>query len=198
MTIAIVASVAAGLGLGLTVIPPSWHPLMDSISGWALTFLVFLVGIGIGRNRDLLKTLREAGVRMLLIPASVALGTLAGCAAAGALLSMQPGQSLAVGAGFGWYTLSGVLLGQLHSPALGAMAFLANVARELLAVLLIPVLARRWSFTMAVAPGGATTMDTTLPLISSCTDSKTAMLAFANGVVLSSLVPVLVPLLLRV
>jgi uncharacterized membrane protein YbjE (DUF340 family) len=90
------------------------------------------------------------------------------------------------------------MLSQLHSPALGALAFLTNVCRELLAVVISPFLAKRCHYLLAVAPGGATTMDTTLPLISQCTDTQTTLVAFVNGVLLSSLVPVLVPVLLNI
>jgi uncharacterized membrane protein YbjE (DUF340 family) len=197
MTIAIIAAVSVGLVLGITIIPLSWHSGLDSVSGWALNFLLLLVGISIGRNRNLLATVRSAGFQMLSVPISVVFGTLAGSLAAGALLSMPPGQSAAVGAGFGWYTLSGVLLSQLHSADLGALAFLANISRELMALLIAPLLARHWSYVVSVAPGGATTMDTTLPLISKCTDSRTTLIAFAHGIILSSLVPILVPLLLK-
>ena len=45
-----------------------------------------------------------------------------------------------MGAGLGWYSLSGALLTRLHSPELGALAFLSNVLREILAILLMPLL----------------------------------------------------------
>lgn len=197
MTVLIVSAVALGLLGGLTVLPPSLIPQLDHMCGIALIALVFLVGVSIGRNRDMPGLLVGAGAEMLLIPLSVALGSLLGSLAAGAILSVPHNEALAVGAGFGWYTLSGVLLTQLHSSALGAVAFLSNVMRELLTVILIPVLARRFGPLIAIAPGGATTMDTTLPIIAKCTDPRTTLVAFVNGVVLSTLVPVLVPLLLR-
>jgi uncharacterized membrane protein YbjE (DUF340 family) len=161
-----------------------------------LTSLVFLVGISIGKNKDILKSLRSIGYQMLLVPLSVVFGSLIGSLAAGVITGLPANQSLAVGAGFGWYTLSAVTLTQLHSPALGALAFISNVLRELISVIMIPILASKVNYLAAVAPGGATTMDTTLPVISRCTDSKTTLIAFVNGVVLSSLVPVLVPYLL--
>lgn len=82
---------------------------------------------------------------------------------AGLLLAMPLKEAVAVGAGFGWYSLSGVLIAATHSVELGATAFLANVARELMAFLLIPLLVSRVGKLAAIAPGGATTMDSTLP-----------------------------------
>jgi len=46
----------------------------------------------------------------------------------------------------------------------------------------------------AIAPAGATSMDTTLPLISRYTSEKIAVISFINGVILSTLVPILVPM----
>ena len=62
------------------------------------------------------------------------------------------------------------------------ISFLSNVFREVLTFLLVPVLAGRNVYT-AIAPAGATAMDTTLPLLSKYTDSKTAILAFVSGVI---------------
>ncbi|MFZ5648571.1 MAG: lysine exporter LysO family protein [Bacillota bacterium] len=105
-------------------------------------------------------------------------------------------EASAVGAGFGWYSLSGVILSQIYSVEAGALAFLTNVMREIIAFVLIPVLAARIGSLAAVAPGGATTMDTTLPLIARSTDADTTVIAFVNGATLSAMVPVLVPLLI--
>ncbi len=80
---------------------------------------------------------------------------------------------------------------------LGAIGFLTNVIRELLAFVLIPVLAARLDPLTAIAPAGATAMDTTLPLIQRAAGSTTAIIAFVSGTVLSSAVPVLIPLLAK-
>ena len=79
----------------------------------------------------------------------------------------------------------------------GALAFLTNVSRELIAFMLIPVLAAKLGHLVAVSPGGATTMDTTLPLIAKTTDADTTVIAVVNGTILSSMVPFLVPVLIH-
>ena len=100
------------------------------------------------------------------------------------------------GARFGWYSLSGVILAKLHSTHIGALAFLTNIGRELLAICIIPPVAARFGNLAAIAPGGATAMDTTLPIIARATDGETALLAFTTGVLLSALVPMFVPFLI--
>jgi uncharacterized membrane protein YbjE (DUF340 family) len=79
---------------------------------------------------------------------------------------------------------------------LGALAFIANVLRELLAIICIPLAARYLGSLVAIAPGGATTMDTTLPLIAEATQNEATVAAFINGAILSALVPILIPLLM--
>jgi len=63
--------------------------------------------------------------------------------------------------------------------------------------LLIPLIARTAGRLAAVAPGGATAMDVTLPIISQSTDAQTTLVAFYSGTVLSALVPVVVPLIIQ-
>ena len=101
-------------------------------------------------------------------------------------------ESLAIASGFGWYSLSGVMLKEMGGDTLGAIAFLTNVFREIITVILIPILAQKLNSYTAIAPAGATSMDTTLPLISKVTNPEVTVMAFINGVLLSSLVPVFV------
>jgi uncharacterized membrane protein YbjE (DUF340 family) len=99
-----------------------------------------------------------------------------------------------VASGFGWYTLSSVLLAR-EDPALGALAFLTNVFREVIALVTIPIIARTLGHLEAIAPAGATAMDTTLPVIDRSTSAQAAVVAFITGVLLSMAVPFVVPLI---
>ena len=75
------------------------------------------------------------------------------------------------------------------------MAFLSNILRELLSILLIPTLAKRLGYLECVAMPGAAAMDTVLPVIVSATDRRITVYSFASGLIASLLVPVLVPLI---
>ncbi|MCL6478947.1 MAG: lysine exporter LysO family protein [Peptococcaceae bacterium] len=196
MTLFVVGAILIGIVLGHWFIPLSMTGFLDPLTTVALCVMLLGVGIEIGSKRETWIGLWRMGIKVLLIPILVALGSLAGALAGGALLGMPFNESAAVGAGFGWYSLSGVLLAKIYSVETGALAFLTNVARELIAFLFTPYLAAKVGRIVAVAPGGATTMDTTLPLIARVTDPETALIALVNGLVLSSLVPVLVPLLI--
>ncbi len=194
MTWFVIIAIIAGIVFGKWVMPAGWEAHLDVITSAALCVMLFGVGIDIGSQREVWRRLWKMGLKVFLLPLAVCIGSLGGAALAGIVLGMPFNESTAIGAGFGWYSLSGVLLAKIYNVETGALAFLTNVSRELMAFLLIPMLAARVGHMAAVAPGGATTMDTTLPLIARVTDPDTAVIALVNGTVLSSLVPLLVPL----
>ena len=196
MALYVSLAVLGGIFLGWAVLPPAAAALLDTAVTGLLALLVFLVGIDLGGNRGAWRQAAAIGPRLLLVPLAIAAGSLAGAALAGALLAMPLKEAVAVGAGFGWYSLSGVLIAATYSVELGTTAFLANVARELIAFLLIPLLAARVGKLPAIAPGGATTMDSPLPIITRVTDAPTALTAFISGLILTAAVPVLIPLIL--
>ncbi|HHY36293.1 MAG TPA: lysine exporter LysO family protein [Firmicutes bacterium] len=196
MIVLILLSLVIGILAGYAgLLPAGVQANFDFLINCALCLLLWGIGLEIGGNRQLLRQVGAMGFRIILLPLVVAGGSIAGTLLVGSLLGMPPGDSAALGAGFGWYSLSGVLLAKLHSVELGALAFLTNVSREALSIILIPVVARYAGRYAAVAPGGATTMDVTLPLIVKFVGPDMALVAFFHGLVLSALVPVLVPLL---
>lgn len=193
MTYIIIISVLVGIGCGYFILPTEIINNMDSVTSISLFILIFLVGIDIGGNKKIIEDIKNLGLRVLIIPFGGVIGSLLGGLIIGTIFNMSINESLSIGSGFGWYSLSGVMLKNLGGEALGAISFLSNVFRELLAVILIPILAKKLNGYTAIAPAGATSMDTTLPLISKATNSEIAVVAFINGVVLSSLVPIFVP-----
>ena len=197
MTFLILGSVALGLALGHWWLPDEFATHLDTITTTALYLLLFGIGIDLGRQKEVWHRLWQLGWRVLLLPALIAVGSLAGAAVAGFLLGLPFNESTAIGAGFGWYSLSGVLIAEIYNVETGALAFITNVARELLTFITVPLIARYIGRLSTVAPGGATTMDTTLPVITKATDSDMAVIAFINGSVLTTLVPLLVPLFIN-
>ncbi|MGI6575428.1 MAG: lysine exporter LysO family protein [bacterium] len=187
------------LGLGIAAGYLQLFPLVvkanfDLLINWALGFLLWGVGLEIGSKKEIVANMRVMGYRVLLLPVAVAVGSIVGTVMMGSLWGMSSGDSAAIGAGFGWYSLSGILLANLRNVELGVLAVLTNVSREILALLLIPLLARHLGPYAAIAPGGATTMDVTLPLIVKIVGSDYALIAFFHGLILSALVPLLIPL----
>ena len=113
------------------------------------------MGVDIGRSRDSFAKLRQYGWRVLLVPLGIAVGSIGGTVAVGSLMGYSIGEAGAVGAGFGWYSLSGVIISELHSINLGTIAFITNVVRELIAFVIIPVVAVKIGHIEAITPGGS-------------------------------------------
>jgi NAD kinase len=88
-----------------------------------------------------------------------------------------------------------------HKPILGinagTLGFLANLIREIFTVLLYPLVISRIPKELAVSMGGATTMDTTLPIMTKFGGSDVALIAFVHGFVLTAMVPFVVPFILQ-
>ncbi|HYE83365.1 MAG TPA: lysine exporter LysO family protein [Clostridia bacterium] len=195
MNTGIIAAVASGIVLGLFLFPEQLVQYIGIVIDMGLCALLFFVGIDIGRNKDIINQIKACGFRMLLVPMMIALGSITGSMAGGFLIGLPFNESGAVGAGLGWYSLSAIILSD-YSAEIGAVAFITNVCRELFALMAIPFIARYIGKLESIAPAGATAMDTSLPVVSRATDSRTAVVSFISGVVLSLLVPVLVPLMI--
>lgn len=196
LTALILVALIIGMLIGLFLFPKAAYEYLTFLTNGALYFTLFAVGLDLGYNGEVWHQVIHLGWHVFLAPVGVALGSILTGMIAGKLFGWTWQEGGAIAAGFGWYSLSGILITQLHSVSLGVIAFLTNVFREIISILIVPVLARKVGMLTLVAPGGATTMDTTLPLIASVGPSGIAVVALVNGISLSMLVPVLVPLLL--
>ena len=192
----IFGSTIFGVGIGFFLNQQMIQSL-DQISTIALALLLFGIGMDLGRNKKIWAGLKNKGFKVILIPLAIAIGSIGAAGLSGLLIDLPLNEGTAIGAGFGWYSLSGIILDQIYSSDIGAMAFLSNIFRELITIIIMPLLAKRVGYLTTIAPGGATSMDTTLPLISKLTNPETTLYAFISGAILSSLVPILVPLLIK-
>jgi uncharacterized membrane protein YbjE (DUF340 family) len=164
---------------------------------WILYALIFFVGIGIGSNTDALQLIKRMHAKIVLVPVSIIIGTLIGAGLVSMFLSdISLVQGLAVGSGFGYYSLSSVLISKLHGETLGLVALISNLIREIITLLFAGVFARYFGTLAPIASGGATSMDTTLPTITRACGKEYAIISAFSGMVLTFFVPFLVPLLL--
>ncbi|HEB0143521.1 TPA: lysine exporter LysO family protein, partial [Serratia marcescens] len=109
------------------------------------------------------------------------------------LLGLPVKAGLAMASGFGWYSLSGILITDAYGPVMGSAAFFNDLARELVAIMLIPTLVRR-SRSTALGLCGATSMDFTLPVLQRSGGLDMVPPAIVHGFLLSLLAPVLIAL----
>ena len=186
----IVGFFAAGIVCGLM----GWLPPLGSdVSFVTLCALLFTVGITVGNNTTLLRSFKRLDPRLMLLPLMTIVGTLAATAIAALAL---PGRSLtdclAVGSGFGYYSLSSILITQYRGPELGTVALLANIIREIITLLGAPLLVRYFGPLAPISAGGATTMDTTLPIITRTSGQDFVILSLFHGFLVDFSVPFLV------
>lgn len=165
------------------------------VSTYVLYALMFCVGVTLGNDRTLAGRIRRLDPRLALLPVATAVGTLAGAALAAPLLgAWSLTDSLAVGAGFGYYSLSSIFIADLRGPELATIALLCNVMREIFTLLFAPLAARWCGPLAAVSIGGATSFDTTLPIITQAAGRPYAVVSIFHGCALDFSVPFLVTL----
>jgi uncharacterized membrane protein YbjE (DUF340 family) len=171
----------------------------NDYSMYVLYILMFLVGVSIGSDLESLKVLYKEGFRIVFVPTAIIMGTLAGSAIISVLLpELSFRESMAVGSGFGYYSLSSIFISQIHSEELGVIALIANISREIITLLLAPIMVIYSGKLAPIASGGATSMDTTLPIIVRYSGKEYAVIAIFSGVLLTLLVPFLVTFILTI
>jgi uncharacterized membrane protein YbjE (DUF340 family) len=185
-----------GLLIGMYRLIPDQF-LETDYSMYALYVLMFLVGIGVGSNKKSLEVIKSVNFKIALVPLSVIIGTYIGVSVF-ALIQDELSfiDSIAVGSGFGYYSLSSVLISELSSETLGVIALLSNISREIITLLFTPIFARYFGKLAPISSGGATSMDTTLPIITKYIGSDYAIISVFSGVVLTILIPFLITIIL--
>ena len=191
------AETVAGVLVALAGWVPEGLP-MDQITEWGLYLLLVCVGFGLGMEEGFFASLKTLPLRSLLLPLVTVVGSLTGGLLAWGLLTWfrtsvpDLTDTLAVTSGFGYYSLSSVLLDEQRGPMVATIALAANLLRELLTLLTAPML-RKWFGPYAIiSSGGATSMDTTLPSAVRYGGSRYAPVSIYHGFVLTVAVPFIV------
>ena len=182
-----------GIILGLAGLPAG-QSIVHKLSFWSLCILMAMVGMSVGGNPELVSSIRSMNPRIALLPIATILGTYAGCIIVNLFLGHSIADVLAIGSGFGYYSLSSVLISSSRGPHLGSIALISNIIREVFTLLCAPFLARIAGPLAPISSGGATTADTTLPIISSCCGDKFVLISIFHGFAVDFTVPFLVTL----
>lgn len=187
----IVAFFAAGILCGRADVLPQWVS-SNTVSMTALCALLLCVGMGIGSNPDMKSEFRSLNPRVALLPLATILGSWAGAAIAFLVLQRTITDCLAISSGFAYYSLSSIFLTEYRGIELGTIALVANLVREAITLLGTPLLARIFGPLAPISAGGATTMDTTLPIITHTCGQRFTILAIFHGFIVDFSVPFLV------
>lgn len=196
----VVAFFVLGLFVGHSDCLPSWF-MSSQTSFVALCALLLFVGMGIGLNPNMMRDIKSLSPRLALLPLVTILGSWMGAVVAYIVMSSDLctlfqqrslTSCLAVDSGFAYYSLSSIFITEYRGAELGTIALLANIVREMITLLLAPMLAKRFGPLAPITAGGATTMDTTLPIIAQASGQKYVALSIYHGFVTDFSVPFLV------
>ncbi len=164
-------------------------------SYYSLCVLLLCVGFGIGQSEDIRRNLRHIDRGLVLMPFITILGTWVGALLVSLILRERSVTDwLAVGSGFGYYSLSSMLISELRDVELGTLALMYNVLRELTTLLFAPLLLRLFGPLAPISIGGATTADTTLPIITRVCGPQFVAISIVHGLLVDFSVPLLVTL----
>lgn len=190
----IVSFFILGVCIGLFgSIPQAW--LESDISFYALCALMGCVGLSVGHQPETLRNFRSLDPRLAWLPLLTIIGTWAGAALVSLCLSHRSlTDCLAIGSGFGYYSLSGIFITEYKGAEMGTIALLANIVRELITLLGAPLLVRWFGRLAPISAGGATTMDTTLPVIMQTAGQDLVVVSIFHGFTVDFSVPFLVTL----
>lgn len=172
----------------------------DGLSFAVLGAMIFLIGMSLGLDRNIGRTLRGIRWDILLYPIATVAGTLVFAAIASLFLPrLGLAESLAVDSAVGYYSLASVLIVDVRSAvdpsgavALGTVALMANILRELITLVGAPLIVRYFGRRSLVSCGGVTAIDVTLPVIRRYAGEDMVPLAVVSGILLEIAVPLMV------
>ncbi|MDF7669908.1 lysine exporter LysO family protein [Orbaceae bacterium ESL0721] len=168
---------------------PIWD-YSEDFTKIVLIIMMFLIGISLRSNNITLKQilLNKIGIMTTII---VILSALLGGVIAAWIVGLPIKVGLALSSGFGWYSLSGILMTEAEGAMIGGVAFLNDILRELCAIILIPTLIKRHTLT-ALGLCGATAMDFTLPMLQKGAGVTIVPPAVVQGFLLTLFMPILI------
>ncbi len=165
-------------------------PLLKSSD--LLLLLIVLVGIDLTRV-TLDKSWFSRGI--LVVPLLVIIGSLMSAFLSSWLSGESLSVSMALSSGFGWFTLSSVLVGDAYGYQYGSMALLIDLFRELIAIVILYVMGARHP-KMSIGSAGATAVGSTLPFVKQICPTEHIPLALVSGFLLTSLAPFFITIFL--
>ena len=169
--------------------------LPEQSSFYTLCLLLACVGFSIGQNDYLRHSFKQIRKGYILLPLITIVGTWIGALLTALIFTDRSLTDwLAVSSGFGYYSLSSILITEARGIELGTMALMYNVMRELVTLLFAPLLLKFFGPLAPISIGGATTADTTLPTLSRISGTQYVSIDIFHGLVVDLSVPFLVPL----
>ncbi|MHA1506188.1 MAG: lysine exporter LysO family protein [Candidatus Asgardarchaeia archaeon] len=168
---------------------------LDVVLFASLSLMIFLVCFEVSYKGEF-KIDEEVGKNIVYLVMATVFGSALGGLFVGFFLGFTPTQSLGISLGMGWYTFSGAFLIKYMDTYVGMVCFLSNLLREIFCMVAYGPFSKKVGAIPSVTMGGATTMDTNLPVIRFFGGDEASIYALMHGIVITLLVPVLLPLIL--
>lgn len=187
-------SIILGLIAGMLVKNCISVDLVDNVFTGALIILYVCVGIGQGANKKLLTYLKALGIKVLLLPLSVFLGSIIGGLVASCICSAPMNISIISASGMSFYSITGAYMTQTYGVAMGTYGFIVNVLREFITIVTMPALIKIGK-AAPIAGGAAGDMDTMLAPVTKFVGIELGMVTLLTGTILTFIVPLILPVL---
>lgn len=204
-TLLIILVVGGGMVLGAFVVAKSlasYLQVFDRVSYMGLIVmlcvLLFLVGFDIGSKGGVFETIRTVGFRVLAFPIAAIIGTMIVGTSACLIMGFSLKESLAISAGFGWYSYAPIVIagaGPQFAIA-SAVSFMHNVMREVSGIIFIPVLAKKFGYIESTAVPGSAAMDVCMPIVEHSCRPDTVIYSFTTGFMMCIATSVGLPLIM--
>lgn len=133
--------------------------------------------------------------KILLVPIGCIAGSIIGALLCSIFLKqLQLKDLIMLSQGYGFYSMSGIVVSELKNPALGSIALINDLFREIFAIILMYCVGWRYPRS-AIASAAATAMDVSLPMVKQACGNDFIPHAMVSGFILSILAPIAVSVL---
>ena len=186
------AFIALVLGYGLAELVHYFN-LNLSISTWNL-LLIFMLFIGLDLAYSPLDR-SWLNWKIMLVPLGCIIGSLAGALLSSFIIKdINLKDLIMLSQGYGFYSMSGIVVTELKNAELGSIALINDLFREIIAILLMYSIGWRYPRS-AISAAAATAMDVTLPMVKQACGNDFIPHAMVSGFILSILAPIAISIL---
>lgn len=186
------AFIALVLGYGLAELVHYFN-LNLSISTWNL-LLIFMLFIGLDLAYSPLDR-SWLNWKIMLVPLGCIIGSLAGALLSSFIIKdVNLKDLIMLSQGYGFYSMSGIVVTELKNAELGSIALMNDLFREIIAILLMYSIGWRYPRS-AISAAAATAMDVTLPMVKQACGNNFIPHAMVSGFILSILAPIAISIL---
>ncbi len=165
---------------------------------YILYLLLFFVGLQIGSDRRFYEIFKKLNLKDLIFPFISLIGSILISILIFLIIKFPLREGIAIVSGMGYYSLSSILVTEFRNEYFGVIALLTNLLRETITLIFTPLFVKIFGKSFPVASGGATTVDTTLPVIIRYSGKNFLLISIINGFILTVIVPFVIIFVLSI